>query len=319
MKLRQIRFGPVLGASGVHNFFGEGYPYHRWLKLALPLHFRFDGMTFVAKTTTLHKTEGNMPMRDDGVTPQEFHPRCIVVKPYHGVALNAVGLSGPGAADLFERGLWQARTEPFMLSFMSTKPTPDERIVEAIDFFKLLEEYLDYFNAPIALQANFSCPNVKLDPNKLIAEAASVLDEARRIKVLLVPKFNALIPVAAAKKIADHPNCAGLCVSNTIPWKDLPASWQIKYFGDVVSPLVEFGGGGLSGAPLLPLVVDWVRQARTVGITKPINAGGGILHPNNIWELKAAGADSVFLGSVTMLRPWRMAQLIQTAYQAFGR
>ena len=52
MKLRGIEFGSVIGASGIQGFFGEGYPYHRYPKLLFPRSFKFDGMTFTAKTTS---------------------------------------------------------------------------------------------------------------------------------------------------------------------------------------------------------------------------------------------------------------------------
>ena len=48
MRLRNIDFGPVFGASGVQGFFGEGYLHHKFLRF---LGLNFDGCTFVAKTT----------------------------------------------------------------------------------------------------------------------------------------------------------------------------------------------------------------------------------------------------------------------------
>ena len=315
MKLGGIDFGPVLGASGVQNFFGEGYPYHRYYKLAFPFGFRFQGLTFAAKTTTLPKTPGNMPMRKDGVTPKEFKPKCIVVNFRDAVVLNAVGLSGPGAADLFERGLWQQRIQPFMLSFMPIHQTPEARIEEAYNFFQLFKEYLPGFRAPVALQFNLSCPNRRgLDPQELTAESNSSLAEARTLGIPIVVKVNAYTPIETVAKLQ---NCDGLCVSNALPWHDIPNDWKIKYFGSTVSPLDQFGGGGLSGAPLLPVVADWVFRARQSGIALPINAGGGILRPRDIVTLKNAGADSVFLGTVAMVRPWRLQELIETAHRIF--
>src|SRR3989338_1556485 len=66
MELRGVHFGPVLDASGVRGFFGEGYWHHRYCK---PFGLRFDGATFVAKTTTLLPRAGNMPLQSNGVTP----------------------------------------------------------------------------------------------------------------------------------------------------------------------------------------------------------------------------------------------------------
>ena len=105
-----------------------------------------------------------------------------------------------------------------------------------------------------------------------------------------------------------------LCISNTIPWGTMPdrINWK-KLFGSATSPLEKFGGGGLSGAPLLPLVFEWVTNARAAGLTCPLNAGGGILAPNDAEALFDAGADSVFIGSMAILRPWRVRATIRHA------
>src|SRR5271157_6436210 len=103
MKLRGIEFGNVFNASGARGFNGEGYWFHslwRWFGLD------YTGSTFTAKTTTLMLRPGNMPVDAKG-RMLGWLPDCIVVKPWAGVALNAVGLSGPGILALVEQ--WQKR------------------------------------------------------------------------------------------------------------------------------------------------------------------------------------------------------------------
>lgn len=313
MKLRGIDFGQVLGASGVQGFFGEGYSHHQWLEFVPG--FSFRDMTFVAKTTTLAPRKGNMPLRADGITPRDFKPQCIVVKPWSGVALNAVGLSGPGAEALFKDCRWQARTRPFMISFMAVAPTRAARREELAAFVALFRQYLSRMNAPIGLQINFSCPNVGLGHDDLIEEVTDALSIAGVLRIPLMPKVSVLLPIDAACIIAMHPACDGFCVSNTIPWGALPdrVNWR-KLFGSETSPLAHLGGGGLSGKPLLPLVAEWVRAARAAGITKPINAGGGIMAPRDVDVLVKAGASSVFLGTIAILRPHRLRATIRRAY-----
>jgi dihydroorotate dehydrogenase len=89
----------------------------------------------------------------------------------------------------------------------------------------------------------------------------------------------------------------------------------------LVSPLEErgFSAGGLGGAPLLPLVADWVKRVRVAGFTKHINAGGGVLCANDVDTLADAGADSVFLGSIAMLRGWRVRSAIKRAHKRLGK
>ncbi|HTM68846.1 MAG TPA: HisA/HisF-related TIM barrel protein [Candidatus Binatia bacterium] len=316
MRLRGIDFGPVLDASGVRGFFGEGYAHHALWK---PFGLSFEGSTFVAKTTTLGPREGNMPLGAD-LRPKELVPRCVIAKPLKGVALNAVGLSGPGAKALLETGRWQARTEPFFISFMSVAPSAAARQRELEDFICLCMEHLGGFQAPVGLQLNFSCPNVGIDPSRLIEEVAWALRTASLPRVPLMPKFNVLLPPEAAAEIAGLPACDALCVSNTLPWGALPdrIDWQ-GLFGSATSPLAHLGGGGLSGAPLLPLTGAWVRAARAAGVRKPINAGGGILRAADVDTLLDAGADSVFIGSMAILRPWRVARAIRRARAAASR
>lgn len=316
MILRGIEFGPVLDSSGVRNFFGQGYPFHKKLRR---FGLSFEGSTFVAKTTTFDRREGNMPLKNDYM-PQEYTPRCIVVRFKEGVVLNAVGLSGPGAKILFEDGRWQNMTEPFFISFMSVAETSTQRTIELEKFVALFQSYISSFKAPVGLQINYSCPNVGLKTDALIDEVQDGLEIASSLHIPLMPKFNVCMPLDDAEKIAKHKSCDALCVSNTIPWGNYSylINWS-KLFGTKESPLKEFGGGGLSGKPLLPLVAFWVRVARQHGITKPINAGGGILSPCDVDALYHAGASSIFVGSVAILRPWRVKKIIQHAHFLFSK
>jgi len=315
MKLRGIEFGNVLGASGLQGFFGEGYWFHR---LPWPLGPRFKGLTFVAKTTTLHPHKGNMPLTKQ-FTPREFKPRCIWVNLFQGITLNAVGLSGPGFEALLETGKWQRRTEPFFISLMAIGTTKKERLKELGEFVNTLKPHLQTFKAPLGIQINFSCPNVGLDSQELINEIHDALNIMTLLNVVLVPKFSVSMPVEAALEISKHPACDALCISNTIPFGALPEkiNWS-AYFPSGTSPLQEFRGGGLGGKPLLKLVVEWVYTARKAGITIPVIAGGGILSFRNATLLHWAGASSVFIGSIAMLRPWRVQGIISRAHELFS-
>ena len=314
MKLRGIDFGCVLDASGTEGFFGEGYPYQKALGI------NFSGATFVAKTMTMRPRAGNMRIREDGSLPwRPLRPDCIVVKPFKGVALNAVGLSNPGAVALLAQGKWQEREEPFFLSFMAVGVTKEERMKEFDGFVRILSRFKKLFRSPFGLQINLSCPNVGLHPERLVEEAIDVLTATSILDIPLMLKFNILLPVEAAWEISKYPACDALCVSNTIPWGALPRliNWR-ELFGSDESPFKKYGGGGLSGAPLLPFVRRWVKSARLADIAKPINAGGGILHPDDADTLFEAGADSVFVGSVSFLRTWRVRAIIKRARQIYG-
>ncbi len=322
MKLRGIEFGHVLDASGARNFDGSGWWYHRLGKL---VGLSFDGSTFVAKTTTAYANPGNMALKSDGMTPKSFMPDCIWMDSDQGIALNAVGLSGFGAEHLFENAGWEKRTEPFFLSFMAllgiTGSTPNQQTYE---FSELVRRYVPNFRAPIGIQLNVSCPNVgalMVPEVRAINNVHEQLDILACTGVPLMLKISVTTPIRVVLRMAAHAACDAICVSNTVPFGALSEkiNW-IRLFGTVDpkhSPLAKYGGGGLSGAPLLALTEAWVRDARAAQFQKAINAGGGILCPADADRLIDAGADSVFLGSIAFLRPWQVARTIRHANKRF--
>jgi dihydroorotate dehydrogenase len=317
MKLRGIEFGPVIGASGVNGWYGEGYPYHRLLHLVPG--FTFEGVTLTAKTTTLEKRAGNMPLRKDGITPREIKPASIIVRPGAGVVLNAVGLSGPGLQFLLDLGRWQKIEKPFLLSFMSTGATREERLEELRAAVEILKVELPKFKAPVGLQINFSCPNTGHAQDELMKDIHESLAVASVLNIPLVPKISVLIPPDKAGEIMQDPNCDAIAVSNSIPWSDVPDNVRKVFFQTTKSPLEKFGGGGVSGKYLLPLVVEWIRQFKKFSEDKPIIGGGGILRPRDVNMLVEAGATAVSPGSVVMLRPWNMKRIIKRAEELLGK
>lgn len=313
MLLRGQEWPVVYNSSGARGFFGEGYWYHKYW---VPFGLTYNGAGFVTKTTTLLGRPGNMPL-DQAHRPLERVPKCIVVKPAEGVVLNAVGLSGPGADILIhewtERQLTPKWPYMMMLSFMSISSVREDRIEEARLFFSKLARLIRAKGTMFTgIQINFSCPNVGLHPMSLVEEIGQTLDLTFHLgAVPTLVKLNALVRPSDAAVISNHPRCDGLIVSNTIPWGQLPNKipWK-KLFGTDKSPLEAMGGGGLSGAPLMPIVRDWVLEARKCGLKKPIIAGGGILSKEDAGEMLDAGADAIELGSVSILRPWRVQGII---------
>lgn len=309
MKLRNIEFGNILGASGVQGFFGEGYWFHRPFK---PFGLDFTDMTFVAKTTTLHGRAGNMPLRLN-FSPRELVPNSIKANLLRGTMLNAVGLSGPGIQILLNMLRWQRRTEPFWISIMSVANTREERLSEIRELALIIELEKEFFKAPFGLQVNVSCPNTGHDTRELAQEALEVVQIVSEVRVPIMLKFSIdSVPDEVIMELNDHPDCDAICVSNTIKFGWSGVDWE-KAWGDDVSPLAHLGGGGLSGETLRPLVCDWIKRLRDKGFTKPINGGGGILHPQHVMQYHTAGASSVFIGSVASLRPWRVKSIIEMA------
>lgn len=305
MKLMGVEYGRLWSASGARGFFDDPdeYRYHTVSRL-LGLDYRW--ITFVAKTMTTHGRVGNMKL-DESWRPKSFYPDCIRVKFVKGVVLNAVGLSGPSAESLLATGKYAGIPCPFAFSYMPTGSTTDELVRDASEFGDVLRAHR--FWSPFALEVNVSCPNVDhvTDWKSIVAVLSALREKLPRTP--LIPKFNALEPIETAVRIASSRYCDAVLVGNTIPWGRRPdvIDW-VNLFGSETSPLAKYGGGGLSGRPLLPLTLEWVSSA--VGkVDKPIMAGGGIMSVDDVVAISSAGAAAMELGVVGLLRPWAVARI----------
>jgi len=325
MKLRDIDFGNVFLASGVLNFFGEGWWYHRIYKL-IP-GFSLNNTAFITKTATLLIREGNMPLRVN-FQPKELMPACIKIYPIKGIVLNSVGLSGPGIQSLLDIGDWQKIQKPFFISFMAVGWTQEERQDEIKQFVDLLGENLPNFSTRVGLEINISCPNTEHNCSDLIQEAVSQLQIVNKLSVPLVIKLNILSTPESVKEICNSGLCDAIECSNTIPWGKLPDKVDWKgIFGMTTSPLAHLGGGGLSGWPLTTIVTDWIKRIREVGITIPIIAGGGIgcrafisdYYKRDILAYKNAGANGIAIGTVIIVRPWMVERIIRYGNKIFEK
>jgi len=312
-------FGPVWDASGLRGFFREGYWFHHHVP-----GLDFKGSTFVAKTMTTFPNLGNMELRSD-FTPARLFPDCVYVDWFRGITLNAVGLSGPGTEALLRTKRWDAIRDPFFISWMPIGKTPEDQADEARAFVELLR-HEPHFILPsdIGLQLNVSCPNVgaNLDQDAVLTKAEMLLAILGELRLPIVVKLNLLVSPVTAARIAEHPACSGLCITNTAPFGTVLDEVEWKRLFPKGSPLSRrnktYGDGGLSGPLLLPKVETWVKALRLGCESIHVNAGGGVWHANDVDRLKEAGADSIFIGTVAMLRPWRVKGIIKRAHEVFA-
>lgn len=326
MKLRGIDFGCAFVASGTLNFFGEGWPYHRYYKVFPG--FDFSGATLIAKTTTLDprmpkqeekgKGKGNLVLDQITLQPVEFMPDCIKVRFWAGEALNAVGLTGPGAEVLFEMGIWQKITKPFLLSFMAIGANKELRLQETVDFVKLFHKHLPNFRSKVGLEINVSCPNTEHCSLTLAEEA---IDQLKAADILGIPqgvKINVLASIDSMKWVADSGYCDFIDIPNTLAFGQLSenVNWQ-KKFGNSGSPLAKYGGGGYSGRENFELAVEWVRKFRRensdIGIIL-----GGVFCEEDVLVAKQVKANAISFARLSMTRPWRVQSVIRKSNQVFG-
>lgn len=317
-----IDFGPIWAMSGMLNFYGEGWPYHKILKF---FGVSFESITLVSKTTTLLPNEGNMPLKKN-LMPIEIIPKSIYINFFKKYALNAISLSGPGAEEILSSEKLHNKTKPFQLSFMSVANSEQERINEFDQFIKILIREYPKYQTRIGLQLNATCPNTKHD-NPEIKEILKMLDMCDplvEVGIAIILKINVEMPTSNVVTLGEHQNCHGICTSNTVNFGNLPKkiNWQ-KLFPNG-SPLLKRNlniekPGGLSGAPLFSLVIEQIQELRKAGFIKHINAGGGIIYKKDVAKLLEAGADSISIGSIAFLNPFAIPGIIKRANKLFAQ
>lgn len=316
--LKNVDFRNVFGASGTRGFLGEGYWFHRLYCLFRG--FDFEGSTFIAKTSTWTPEAGSLPL-DDNFQPKERFPKCIRVYFRQGVALNAVAWSNPGLCALAETGKWQEIKRPFLVSLGVIGRNFLRRTSEAKSLaWYMREKLLPTLKVPIGVEVSVGCPN------RDHADAGAARDNLLVMRTVLdtplVLKVHFETPVGIIKQIQDDGLCDALSLVNAIHWGSLPdkIDWK-KLFGTDTSPLEKFGGGSLSGWPLIDISLGRVKELRQAGITLPIIAGGGIgcrrSWRKDIDALKDAGADAISIGTAAIVRPWRMKSIIDYGGEVF--
>lgn len=323
MKIGHIDFPPVVGASGARNFFPQvGWwwhksPFHRLAGLTPKL---MDGMAFTSKTTTLELRPGNMPLREDGLTPKERFPKCIRRLP-GGHTLNCVGLSGPGLVFLLQKGVWQQLPKPFFLSVMAVAGTSGERQAELAEIVHRLHCRMRDSNSEWALQLNFGCPNTEHGLEERQNELWNMLEITAQLGAVPVTvNFSPVAPLEVMLIAGTHPKCDGLFINNTIEWGYPAIRWQ-KEFGQAESPFTPFFGksGGLSGPLCYGHALERVAQLRDNGVTIPIVVGNGISCRADVEAAKRVGASGVALGiTAPLYYPWRVVGIIATANELFA-
>jgi len=304
-------FGRVYLASGVKGIDGEGYWYDRWYR-AIP-GYNWKGATFIAKTVTLEARDGNLPLKEN-LQPKQHFPKCVKVYPFRGAMMNAVGVSSPGLQAVLDSGVWYTRTKPFLISLIPVKHSSADRISEMEACAQLIQANLDKFQTQIGLQLNISCPNVHIDFEMHMEDVTKCIEILKKTGLPLDLKVSVGFPAPLVRRIANMHNLECVTCSNTIPygWFKTRINWE-NY-----NHLVDLGGGGLSGKPLLPFVLDWIREyTSSVWSGVAVKGCGGIMSKEDVASMERVGAKAVELGTVKLLRPWRVRGIIKEAERVF--
>lgn len=326
MKLRGVEWGYVFLASGTGNFFGEGWPQHRFYRLCPG--FDLSGAVLIAKTTTVDERlpnnqtkgtgKGNMVIDPATLQPVDIKPDCIKIDYLRDRMTNAVSLSGPGAENLFNRNIWQKRHEKIVLSYMPVGKTKEERLAETRKYVDIAKKHIPYFCAPVAQELNVTCPNTGHCSAELFEETSDHLLNIDELGIPRILKLDVLVSIDFIKRIAGSGLCDAFDIPNSLKFGERPDRVDWKTLDYLTEPIVnKYNACGYSSRENFELAVEIIRDIRKAGVTLPI-IGGGVSCVQDIQTMKDAGADAIAIGRASNTRFWRMKKMIKAANEIFG-
>jgi dihydroorotate dehydrogenase len=327
---------PVIASSGVLGFFGEGYKHYKIiniLTLGLFGYILKNWITFQSKTSTDLPNLGNAELAKDNYSLAKAMPECVQFNFWQGWMVNNFSLSGPGFEFLLYHRDWYKIKGELHLSIMLTGKTRDERRSQAFHIYYLLMHNLKNFKASqIFINWNISCPNTGHDAQAdFLNSFEKEYEILSLLKLPIIVKVGWQFPISVIKKLEELEYIYGFAAINTIPFNEFVELPNNKYFpkdekGKYISPLDKYqdnfrikGRGGVSGNPIRPYALAWIKNARDCGVTKPIIGGGGIMNPYHVWQFKKAGATAISLGSCVSLRCFFLPFIILTAKVLFRK
>lgn len=227
---------------------------------------------YTLKTITYKEKKGNKP------------PRMFA---RNGFLINSIGLENPGIFKFIEN-LENSEYEELLKRVPVILSVGADSYDEYLEISKIAKPLLNKF---IAVEYNFSCPNVKhgglsimSDVNewkKLLKEIRKELDEAFLIAKLGIESGF----VENNAQIVENAGWNGLTLINTI---------RGLMFNDEGQMIL----GGLSGPNLFPIALRAVYEVRKKLKDIYIIASGGAYTPDNVKTFLEIGANAVSIGSV---------------------
>ncbi len=229
---------------------------------------------------------GAVTTKSVALAPRKGHPNPVVAPFEHGL-LNAVGLSGPGAAFMAEeiRAFRERSGVPVIASVFGADPAEFAAVTAAVAEA-----------APQLIEVNVSCPNVSsefgvpfsADPVATAEITRAVVEAAGGIPVLTKLSFHCP-SLAVMARACEDAGAAGLTAINTIgPGMVIEPGFR--------APVLTNRIGGVSGPAILPLAVRAVWELRgACGL--PIIGTGGVENLDGAVQVLMAGADAVGVGT----------------------
>ena len=264
---------PIIAASGT---FGYGVEYKEYLDL---------------------NKIGAISVKGLGIVPWNGNEGVRIAETASGM-LNCIGLENPGV-------------EKFLSHYFPELKSYDVPIIANM-VGKTAEEYGQVAKALTvpgvsAIEVNISCPNVTnggiafgTDPK----EAAKVTREVKRnttlpVIVKLSPNVTDIVSVA---KAVEEAGADAISLINTLMGMAIDAGTRRPILGNIT--------GGLSGPAIKPVALRMVWQVRKA-VQIPICGMGGIMTGKDVAEFMIAGADTVQVGTATLVTPTAIPQITE--------
>jgi dihydroorotate dehydrogenase (NAD+) catalytic subunit len=151
----------------------------------------------------------------------------------------------------------------------------------------------------VAVEVNLSCPNVEARRDMFAHSATATADVVEATALCRLPRWAKLSPnVTDLTEIAGAALGAGadaVTLVNTVMGMAIDTEGRRPWLGA--------GGGGLSGAAILPIAVRAVYDCRQAFPEAAIVGVGGVRSGEDAVELLMAGADAVQVGTATFFEP----------------
>ena len=264
---------PVMPASGTFDLYEDNN---------LPYDTKVLGAV-ITKTIFLEKRLGNPPPR--------------ICESTSGL-INSLGTPGEGVEYLIKKKLpvFQKANQTVIVSIGG----------DGVKEFKLLAKRLDQVKGIDAIELDLSCPNN--EDNIIIAKDEFLTEQtvAQVKEVSTKPIIAKLSPnITDITKIARAAQKGGadiLSLINTVSAMAIDIRTKKPVLGNKV--------GGLSGPAIKPIALKMVWEvAQTIDL--PIIGIGGISNSEDAIEFLLAGASAVEVGTVALINPLVMLEIIQ--------
>ena len=223
------------------------------------------------------------------------------VAEFPGGMVNAVGLANPGVDEVLRSEL------PWLASHVRRARVVANVVGFAVPEFADVVARLEAAPSVDAYELNVSCPNVKAGGMEFGADPRALDAVVRRARAATArPLFVKLSPtlpdIVASARVAVDAGANALTLVNTLPGLVIDVERR--------RPALGFGGGGMSGAALLPagVLATW-KVTRAVDV--PVVGVGGVTTARDALQFLLAGATLVGMGTAAMRDPRAPERLVR--------